>query len=445
MFRPERRAALLAVALAACHSVREPQIAPSWTAAAAAAPLTHADCVRLACAFGPARSSWRARLDAAAAQVEAAGALPNPTLLLEWEDFALFEHVPASALQQTVSLSGAIGELLTRGRRREVAQHDLDATLADLLTERRQLALDVCRAYDELLAARRDAALARREADVAASHRDGLQRLAAAGEEPVLAAATAAAEATDADATATAAQQAAAAQELAFAFALGFERPVPLQLAEPIDTADWPDRDLEQQLAAAIATRPELAATAARYQAELERLRLAASPLRFVPIVGLGYRRLDHQQLATGTIETSLPIFDAGGAEVAAGDAALLAAAAAARQAAHSVAREVCQALQAAAAASTQRQARTQLAERRTALRSAAARWFAAGELTFADLREPVRAELQAERDRNTADLAVAAATWPLRIDALLAALQPTIAADLGFALPHDPADLGDG
>jgi len=427
--RRARGAGLLLLALAACHAVTEPVVAPSWPPAAASAPLTRADCVRLACGWAPARDSWRARYLAAAAQVRAAGLLPNPQLLLEWEDFSLGSVVPASLLQQTFSLSWAIGDVLLRSTRESIATHELEATLAELQTERRKLALEVCRAYDELVAARRAAEIAAAAATAAARHRDGLQRLAGDGEAPPFDAAVAGAEAAEAAAAAAAAQREASAQELAFAFALGFERPVPLQLADGLfDPAVA--ADLESLLAQAAAARPELGAARAHYAAQLDRLHLAASPLRYVPVVGAGYRRIDGESLGVASLDVALPLFDAGGADVAAADAALLDAAARARVAAQSVASDVATAAARLVAARSRRDEARDLAARRTALCAAALRWFEAGELGFADLRTAEAAALTAQRDLLDAGLALSLAGWPLCIDDVLVPLAPLEAAN---------------
>jgi outer membrane protein TolC len=424
-----RAGVALLLALAACHAVNEPVVAPSWPPAAADAPLTRADCVRLACAWAPARDGWRARYLTAVAQVRAAGLLPNPQLLLEWEDFSIGPAVPASLLQQTFTLSWAIGDVLLRSTRESIATHELEATLAELQTERRNLAVEVCRAYDGLVAARRAAAIATSAAAAAARHRDALQRLAGDGEAPPFDAAVADAEAAEAAAAAAAAQREAGAQELAFAFALGFERPVPLQLAdglnEPVVAAD-----LESLLAQAAAARPELAAARAHYAAQLDRLHVAASPLRYIPVVGAGYRRIDGESLGVATLDVALPLFDAGGADVAAADAVLLDAAARARVAAHVVAGDVASTAARVAAARSRRDEARDVAARRTALCAAALRWFEAGELGFADLRSAETAALTAQRELLDAGLALSLAGWPLCIDDVLPPLPPPDAAN---------------
>src|SRR5207247_2357893 len=87
------------------------------------------------------------------------------------------------------------------------------------------------------------------------------------------------------------AENEARAKELALAFALGFERPVELELADP-PTSESPleSAELESLLAQAAERRPELAAARGHYEAELERLKLQASRVRFLPTVGAGYR-----------------------------------------------------------------------------------------------------------------------------------------------------------
>src|SRR5689334_18384282 len=87
-----------------CSELVEPRLAPGWTAADAAHPLTHADCVELAVNFAPTAAAWQARLDAAQAALDQASCLPNPLLGITAEGFGWFHSVPASALTTTISL-----------------------------------------------------------------------------------------------------------------------------------------------------------------------------------------------------------------------------------------------------------------------------------------------------------------------------------------------------
>src|SRR5262245_30264077 len=102
--RPVLLVATGCLSVSACATVVEPKLAPGWTAADAARPLGHLDCIRLAVQFAPTAAAWQARLDAAQAALDQASALPNPLLGLTAEGFGWFHSVPAAALTTTVSL-----------------------------------------------------------------------------------------------------------------------------------------------------------------------------------------------------------------------------------------------------------------------------------------------------------------------------------------------------
>ena len=209
------------------------------------------------------------------------------------------------------------------------------------------------------------------------------------------------------------------ARELELAFALGFERPVGLELAEaPTPSSPLESADLATLLATAAERRPELAAARGRYEAELERLRIEASRVRFLPTIGAGYRTESGDPTAVATIGVELPVFDTGSAAEAAQSAALLAAAADLRRAAHDVAAEVCRADERLRAArqNLEQHARA-LAERRTALRASTEQLFAAGQAEYKDVvlarRDEVEARLavlDAEREAAAARVALEAA-----------------------------------
>ena len=143
-----RAEALLLLALAACGTVEEPKLAPAWSEADAARPLTHADCVRLATRSASTAAAWEARRRAAEAALRQAGKLPNPTLAASWEDFGLGSG--GGPLQQTFSLGMALEAVFARGRREAAASHALLAELADLQAEEARLAREVGQGYDAL-------------------------------------------------------------------------------------------------------------------------------------------------------------------------------------------------------------------------------------------------------------------------------------------------------
>lgn len=420
---PERLLVVLGL-LAGCSSVHEPVVASGWAPAEAARPLHREDCVRLAVEFAPNAAAWRARLDAAEATLARASKLPDPTLNIGWEDFGLLSAA-GSALQTTYTIGYSLAELFATSRDAGAARYERDAEIADLLAERRRLAVDVCTAYDRLVASRRAVALAEELAGIAARQREAADRRVAVGDAAPIVRSRAEAEYEEAEADVARRRDAANAEELAFAFALGFDRPVALELADDLLQADdLPVDDLEDLLAQAAATRPAIAAAEARYRAQLERLDLAVSRVQFLPTVFPGYRTLDGQSLGVAALEFRVPLFDAGGGEIAAQDAGLLAAAANLRNIAHETAREVAStAQQTAAAGAFLHDHAEPVAARRTALREGAARLFEAGQISFDEMLATRRDEVRAQQALLDASLALSQSTWPLRVDRVLARL----------------------
>jgi outer membrane protein TolC len=403
------RRELLAVVLAfaaGCGSVTEPVIDPDWTGTDAAKPLTHADCVRLATQSAPTAAAWRARLLSAQAALRQAKTLPNPTFSAGWEDIGVRD----TNVQQTFSLAYELQAIFARPRLEAAAQHDLDAARADLLAEKTKLAADVCRAYDGLVAARAHAALAKEIVDVAERGHDAALRFVAAGEKSRFDADRAEAEVASARAALAKAESDARAEELALAFAVGFARPVALQLADgmtPAPSAAEP----EELLVAAANARPEIAAAAARYAAQLERAHLAAERLQFLPAPNGGWRTTGSEQSWVAGLDVQIPLFDSGGAAVDAASADLLAAAAALRRTTRDVGGEVIAAYRRSADADQYLATHARpLADKRRALREESARLFAAGEAEFADLLQSFRDEIDARGALLDADAAAAAA-----------------------------------
>ncbi len=178
---------------------------------------------------------------------------------------------------------------------------------------------------------------------------------------------------------------------------------------------------------AAAASRPEIAAAEARYRAELERLQLAASRVQFLPTILPAYRSLDGMSLGVASIEFQVPLFDAGGAEVAARDAGLLLAAAELQKVAHATARDVAAAAQGTAAARAFLHDHAEpVAAKRTALRAGAERLFEAGQVNFDELLTTRRDEVRARQALLDAALALSEAGWPLRVDTVLEKVEPS-------------------
>jgi cobalt-zinc-cadmium efflux system outer membrane protein len=379
---------------AGCASVEEPKLPPPLAPEAAEQPLTRAQCTEFALHSVPTAAAWRARLQRARAALAGARKLPNPTLGLSFEDLG----VGSVPVQTTLMLGEALADVFARKSRTATAEHELAAEKARLLAERGELAADVSRAYDELVAARARLALDRDLVAIAQTQRKGVARFVELGESPRLELEKAQAECLDADLQAAQDESAARAREIELAFALGFERPVPLQLAEGLAPAlEEEASELEPLLARAAERSPRLEAAREDYLAALERAHLAASGLRFLPVVRAGPRSLDGQTLAVVELESELPLFDQGQAGNSAASAELLANAAALRAAAHELAREVSLAHAATAAAEQRLEQQVRpLAAQRVAIRQHTERQFEAGEASYLELVSVRRDEVKA-------------------------------------------------
>jgi outer membrane protein TolC len=371
--------AAFALALAGCGTVEEPHLPPQHAAEAAAHPLSHDDCVRLAVASAPNAAAFTARRRAAEAHMRAASAWPNPTFGASLEDMGRDRAIA----QQTYTLGMSLSALFTHGYRSAAAEHDRDAAVAGLEHEVQLLALEVRSAYDELVAARERAALQADAVAVASRAVAAARRFAAAGIASGAAADTAQATLAEAELDRSAAVATAARQEIAFAFALGFERPVELQLSEPVTPANAPPADADGLLRDALEARADLRAATAHYAAELERAHLAASPARFLPTISAGPRFIGNTSLWVANVDVELPLFDAGGAAIDEQNAVLLQAAADIRRTAQQVGADVALALADLAAAQQLGQQTGPLIEMRASLLARAERQFAAGEIDY--------------------------------------------------------------
>jgi cobalt-zinc-cadmium efflux system outer membrane protein len=309
-------------------------------------------------------------------------------------------------------LGEALADLASRERRSAAAQHELAAEEARLFAERADLAASVSRAYDELVAARKRLELDRDLTEIAQTQRKAVARFVELGESPRLELEKAEAECLDAGLQETRDEALARAKEIELAFALGFERPVALRLAEGLSGPLGEEtHELEPLLAQAAQQSPRLKAASEDYAAALERAHLAASGVRFLPVVRAGPRSVDGETLAVVELESELPLFDQGQSERGAASAELLAAAAAVRAAAHELAREV--SLAHTAVASDAKTLETQvrpLAEQRVRLRQRTEAQFQAGEASYLELVSVRRDEVKARSTVLEAELELAAA-----------------------------------
>lgn len=413
-------ALLVVLCAVACQStVVEPKLPPAWSSEAAAKPLARADCIDLALHSAANRAAWNARLEAARANFEQAKLLPNPTLSLSWEDFGLNSAAMGSPVQTTLSLAVALEDLLTRKQRTKVAEHELLAMEARLRIERAQVAADVARLYDRLVAARAALELSRDAARIMQVQRQAIEKLVTAGIEAPIEQRRAEAEYVQAQNGVLASDAQARALELEFAFALGFERPVALELSEGLSGTDASPAagpaGIEDLLAKAIENRPELKAASEEYAALLGELHLRAARVQFLPTISAGPRKQGNELRAVAGIDSVLPIFDSGAVGEQHAQAELLAAAAEVRRAAALVAGEVCAAAQRreSAAGMLEHGAR-ELSLRRRRLREDSQRLFEAGESDYSAFVLARRDEVEARRAELDAELTLALASIDL-------------------------------
>lgn len=410
-----------------CAEVTEPSIGPAHTSKEIHLPLTHAEAIRLASSAAPTAAAWRARLDGARAALMQSRRLPNPGFEASWEDFGLWPGSTNEVLQQTFSLTAALADICARPYRERAAEFELRAEEAAVRAEIADLSAEVVAAYDDIVFLRQRAAALGAAAKAQKERADALRRLVKQGLESSFRAETAAVDLLEADGDAFTARSAAEIAEVSFTFAIGCVRPLPeLLLAdEPDTTSADAARDLESMLTEAAVSRPELEEADFRYRATLERARLEAHRLRFLPTPGFGGRTVDGDARGTATLNVELPIFDDGEAESGRNDAELLASAATARRSAATVASEVTKARLSVVQAdeTLDRFVRQELAERRR-LRELAGLLFDAGEISLD------------ERDAATAQMLAAEVA---EIDALAkcAAARTTLAHALGRFAPH--------
>ncbi len=420
MRRPELAVAIASLALSACGSFAVPEPPRGWSAADATEPLSRADCVHLARENATTVAVWNARLDRARADLRAAWAPPAPSFATEWEDLGVHPAPVPAPVQTTYSLGLALGELFTMPWRIAAARHARDAAIADRIAERARLAGEVNAAYDGVVTARRRVALAADLAEIVRRERESVTRFVAAGTQPRIAQDRVDAELAEAENDRFVAEREALRLEQAFAFALGFDRPVHLDLAEPLSApAEATDADLESLLADAARDRAEITAAFERMRVRVEDRDVEAWRLGLLPTVRGGARRQGGVHSNTAAVELSLPIFDLGQNAVDAANADLLDAAAELASVTRGVSAQVTDALARAVTtrSTLERFARPQV-ERRERLRADTERLFHEGQVDLDALVTSLRDEARARRELLDAEAAAAAAR--VQLDAAL-------------------------
>ncbi len=413
MRRPDLiAAAVLVSALCGCSAFDVPAPPCGWSDAEAQASLSRADCVRLARESATTAAAWRSRLDAAAVALRTARTPPSPGFAVEWEDLGVDPATPAAQVQTTWSLAVALGGIFTMPWRIAAARHEEAATIADRRADLTRLAAEVAIAYDELVAARRRLGLQADRRAIVERERDAVGRFVSSGTAPRVALDRVEAELAEAEQDHFTAEREASRLEHAFAFALGFDRPVPLELAEPLTPpADASDADLEALLVEAAADRAEIAAASERMRARVEDRDLEVWRLSLLPTVRGGVREQGGVRSKTAGLELGLPLFDLGQNGVEAANADLLSAAAELSRVTREVSAQVNDALDRAVTSRErlERFARPQV-ERRARLREETERLFSAGQVDLDALVLALRDEAHARDALLDAELEAAAA-----------------------------------
>lgn len=300
-------------------------------------PWSRARCVAAAIEAAPTAEAWRARLDHAHALAAQCSAWPNPSIHLEWEDLAAPQGVP---IQTTVSILESLSALATRSAHAAEAEGEREAVAHDVDAERIWISGQVLHEYDHVLIARARTKLARDAVIERQKVADAVVELAAAGEAAYVDVSLASNDLDHARTDLAESIRSERETELALAFALGFERPVALELSEPLQL-EVDDRDLESMLRIAADTRPELAAALARCRTRCEASENTHRRLSFLPTMTVGRRSADGTISGVASIEVELPLFDRGDAAADASDAAALLASADVARVARDVTQQV--------------------------------------------------------------------------------------------------------
>jgi cobalt-zinc-cadmium efflux system outer membrane protein len=390
------------------------------------------ECVDLALTNVLTDAIFKARLEAARSQVEAAAVWHNPTIEYTAEDIGLNAIYgngtrTTRALQQQELVSFPIFQFFTKGLEVDVARAQEARDTASVEDDRRALRLDVGRAFYELLAEEDLVRLEEEAVSVATKLADLAEKRRAIGDGSRLDARRASAEALVARRDLEQVRRKRDLDRLAFSLALGAERPVPVSVAPgwpgalpadvlassaAVDTAD-------ALVARALTLRPDLREA----EAELARAKAAVDleGRRAIPLadwtIGAGGRQGPDGFGAVFTAGGPLPIFDRNqGARVKARsdlDSAL----AAYEQERRKTAFEV----EAALLSWTRSRDAIETYDRpivvqREEVLEASRRLFAAGEIAYVDLLSAQRDAVEAKRTLVEAERDAAVERWKLVI-----------------------------
>ena len=224
--------ASLAVLLGAACVTPSP---PRWRAPSAEElghPLSLKECLWLAEASDVRVAQWKARLQAARAELASAGEIPNPSLEIAWEDVGLRDELGNSLATKTYGVSYPLLFWWTKDREVAVAKANLRAEQASIRQDRRLLAQEIGASYFNLAAAASKVRIQEellRNAGESLRLAEEMLRLGAASAHE---AESARCEAFQAEAEFLNSQHEERVQGLSFAFALGADRPIQIRVLE---------------------------------------------------------------------------------------------------------------------------------------------------------------------------------------------------------------------
>lgn len=134
--------------------------------------LTLADALDLAQALNPQLASERTNIDLATAAIWEARLYPNPSMLLEIEEYRTRDGASLGRSKRTAGIALPLVVSGRIGKAGSVAQAERDVAALKFVWRRREILSDVKRAYLTLLAARETIELARGSRDLARTLRD---------------------------------------------------------------------------------------------------------------------------------------------------------------------------------------------------------------------------------------------------------------------------------
>jgi len=295
---------------------------PEWTplnTSSFEGQLTLTECLELAKNNGIKVVQWNARLDAAHAELRQSKILPNPSLNLLWEDLGLEDALGAGLSTVTYGLSYPIFFWWTYPEKKKAAELNQLAEQTAVLSEQRQLEIEIASAYFNIVADQRKAALAE---DIAkdyselfrlAQKQNQLNDMSGFGLDQ------ARLEMLKAESDLKVAQTTLRADRLSFAFALGADHPFYPVLAECGDEYIRPegiaiDKDelTEEDLDAAL--NNDFDYMEKKIAADYAASKLRIEKLNAIPLAGVsgsgGYKDSPEGDSTTYSIDIPIPLFD---------------------------------------------------------------------------------------------------------------------------------------